>query len=68
MMHDMHHLTREDKLADAVRQAREGAMATGVWAYIHELDGERFLVSAEFHRQGKEPMCMVLPSLDVVWN
>jgi len=61
-------MTIDERLREAIRQAREAAMATGVRAFIHAVGNDKFLVNSESRHSLNCTVCCVLPSLDVIWN
>ncbi len=66
MIYDSNH-SREEAIAYAIEQAREGTLEFGVKTYIYETSPNRFLVNSQHPYMGWIPMCHVLPNLDVVW-
>jgi len=61
-------MTIDERLREAIRQAREAAMATGVWTFIHAVGNDKFLVNSESRHPLNCTVCCVLPSLDVIWD
>jgi len=61
-------LTRSEGIDYAIEQAREGAMAVEIPAYVYDMGQNKFLVNSQLDYDGREPMCHVLPNLDVIWH
>ncbi|MEE9366976.1 MAG: hypothetical protein V3W44_09840 [Dehalococcoidales bacterium] len=62
------HHNRSEAIEYAIEQARDGAIAVQMTAYVHDVGQNKFHVNAQPTYNGREPMCHVLPNLDVIWN